>query len=434
MKPFLLLLASAIALGIHAQGARDWLALRAELDAAYESFQQAVVARNPLAGTSGRNVLVLAQSLHGVDHSETAKLAYSVASALRPANGWETSESDAYAIVEPLVQVMTPMAQMIYSDGRVFRTLPAHVRRIYSRRRSFEQLSALVAVTEEIAKASDNPGLLADLYLNISKYPLERSEHFATEAVRLTSALYGPRDARTLVASINAGEFQKSRNQARYYEQILALGKDVEDFGDQLFGLHRTLAILYIKSGDEMKATEHLQAAGSIDARTLVASINAGQFQELGNQAQYYEQILALGKDVEDFGDQLFGLHRTLAILYIKSGDETKATEHLQAAGFLKNDHVYSRDDKYAALVKVPAKYPRTAARRGIEGLVWVEFTVTRKGTVHSTKVLESKPPGVFDQAAMEAVQQFRYLPQYVNGEPVEVQGVSQFMQFDLSD
>ncbi len=144
MKPFLLLLASAIALGIHAQGARDWLALRAELDAAYESFQQAVVARNPLAGTSGRNVLVLAQSLHGVDHSETAKLAYSVASALRPANGWETSESDAYAIVEPLVQVMTPMAQMIYSDGRVFRTLPAHVRRIYSRRRSFEQLSALL--------------------------------------------------------------------------------------------------------------------------------------------------------------------------------------------------------------------------------------------------------------------------------------------------
>ena len=363
MKPFLLLLASAIALGIHAQGARDWLALRAELDAAYESFQQAVVARNPLAGTSGRNVLVLAQSLHGVDHSETAKLAYSVASALRPANGWETSESDAYAIVEPLVQVMTPMAQMIYSDGRVFRTLPAHVRRIYSRRRSFEQLSALVAVTEEIAKASDNPGLLADLYLNISKYPLERSEHFATEAVRLTSALYGPRDARTLVASINAGEFQKSRNQARYYEQILALGKDVEDFGDQLFGLHRTLAILYIKSGDE-----------------------------------------------------------------------TKATEHLQAAGFLKNDHVYSRDDKYLPLVKIPPKYPRTAARRGTEGFVWVEFTVTRKGTVHSTKVLESKPPGVFDQAAMEAVQQFRYLPQYVNGEPIEVQGLSRRIQFELID
>ena len=363
MKPFLLLLASAIALGIHAQGARDWLALRAELDAAYESFQQAVVARNPLAGTSGRNVLVLAQSLHGVDHSETAKLAYSVASALRPANGWETSESDAYAIVEPLVQVMTPMAQMIYSDGRVFRTLPAHVRRIYSRRRSFEQLSALVAVTEEIAKASDNPGLLADLYLNISKYPLERSEHFATEAVRLTSALYGPRDARTLVASINAGEFQKSRNQARYYEQILALGKDVEDFGDQLFGLHRTLAILYIKSGDEMKATEHLQAAG-----------------------------------------------------------------------FLKNDHVYSRDDKYAALVKVRPKYPRTAARRGTEGLVWVEFTVTRKGTVHSAKVIESKPPGVFDQAAMEAVQQYRYLPQYVNGEPIEVQGVRGRIAFGLRD
>jgi len=379
MKPFLLLLASSIALGIHAQGARDWLALRAELDAAYESFQQAVVARNPLAGTSGRNVLVLAQSLHGVDHSETAKLAYSVASALRPANGWETSESDAYAIVEPLVQVMTPMAQMIYSDGRVFRTLPAHVRRIYSRRRSFEQLSALVAVTEEIAKASDNPGLLADLYLNISKYPLERSEHFATEAVRLTSALYGPRDARTLVASINAGEFQKSRNQARYYEQILALGKDVEDFGDQLFGLHRTLAILYINSGDE-----------------------------------------------------------------------TKATEHLQAAGFLKNDHVYSRDDKYAALVKVPPKYPRRAAGLGREGYVLLEYVVTRTGAVRDPVVIESseRPRDIYDdrsvskaairtafaKAAIRAVLQYRYVPQYVNGEPIEVQGVRGRIAFGRRD
>ena len=111
-----------------------------------------------------------------------------------------------------------------------------------------------------------------------------------------------------------------------------------------------------------------------------------------------------------------------------------KATEHLQAAGFLKNDHVYSRDDKYAALVKVRPKYPRTAARRGTEGLVWLEFTVTRKGTVHSAKVIESKPPGVFDQAAMEAAQQFRYLPMYVNGEPVEVQGVRSRMTFDLSD
>ena len=359
MKPFLLLLASAIALGIHAQGARDWLALRAELDAAYESFQQAVVARNPLAGTSGRNVLVLAQSLHGVDHSETAKLAYSVAFALRPENGWETSESDAYAIVEPLVQVMTPMAQMIYSDGRVFRTLPAHVRRIYSRRRSFEQLSALVAVTEEIAKASDNPGLLADLYLNISKYPLERSEHFATEAVRLTSALYGPRDARTLVASINAGQFQKSRNQARYYEQILALGKDVEDFGDQLFGLHRTLAILYIKSGDEMKATRHLQAAGRL-------TITTG-------------------------------------------------------------------DSEYRPLFKIAPVYPPKAAARGIQGYVLLEFTVTSEGAVRNPKVIESRPRGIFERAAVEAAQHFRYLPKYVNGEPIEVQGVRNRIAFELS-
>ena len=187
---------------------------------------------------------------------------------------------------------------------------------------------------------------------------------------------------------------------------------------------------MYIKSGDEMKATEHLQAAGSIDARTLVASINAGQFQELGNQAQYYEQILALGKDVEDFGDQLFGLHRTLAILYIKSGDEMKATRHLQAAGRLT---ITTGDSEYRPLFKIAPVYPRRAAARGIQGYVLLEFTVTSEGTVRNPKVLESRPRGIFERAAVEAAQHFRYLPKYVNGEPIEVQGVRNRIAFVLS-
>ncbi len=374
MKPFLLLLA-AISLGIYAQAAGDQDALRAELDAAYKAFEEAAAARDaPSSYTHSKTTLRLTEELFGPDHPDTARATYAMAYRLRPSS-WGRNPPPALYLAE--MALVKHEAAFGADSEETFFAIRLMINFLAFAVYWSPELPTLINRAEAIATASDNPEMLENLYLDISKYPLERREHFAKEALRLTNARYGPKDARTLVAAINVGRFQESGNQAQYYEQILARGKDVEDF---------------------------------------------------------YEQILARGKDVEGFGDQLFGLHRTLAILYINSGDETKATEHLQAAGFLKNDHVYSRDDKYAALVKVPAKYPRTAARRGIEGLVWVEFTVTRKGTVHSTKVLESKPPGVFDQAAMEAVQQFRYLPQYVNGEPVEVQGVSQFMQFDLSD
>jgi protein TonB len=46
--------------------------------------------------------------------------------------------------------------------------------------------------------------------------------------------------------------------------------------------------------------------------------------------------------------------------------------------------------------------------------------------------VLEAEPPGVFDKAALDAVKKFKYKPQIVEGQAVEVPGVRNIIRFEL--
>lgn len=92
----------------------------------------------------------------------------------------------------------------------------------------------------------------------------------------------------------------------------------------------------------------------------------------------------------------------------------------------------FSSDGEYLPIVKVAPVYPRRAQTRGIEGYVLLEFVVTRTGAVTDPVVLESKPPGIFDRAAMNAAVKFKYKPKVVNGEAIDVAGVRNRITFEL--
>jgi protein TonB len=94
----------------------------------------------------------------------------------------------------------------------------------------------------------------------------------------------------------------------------------------------------------------------------------------------------------------------------------------------------FSSDGEYLPIVKVAPVYPRRAQTRGIEGYVLLEFFVTTTGAVRDPRVVESKPPGIFDNAAMQAALKFKYKPKVVNGEPVEVAGVRNLITFELAE
>ena len=94
----------------------------------------------------------------------------------------------------------------------------------------------------------------------------------------------------------------------------------------------------------------------------------------------------------------------------------------------------FSGDGEYLPIVKVAPIYPRRALTRNIEGHVLLEFVVTATGAVRDPVVLEAKPPGFFERAAIQAALKFKYKPKVIDGEPVEVSGVRNRIVFEMSD
>jgi protein TonB len=68
--------------------------------------------------------------------------------------------------------------------------------------------------------------------------------------------------------------------------------------------------------------------------------------------------------------------------------------------------------------------YPAGARRRNEEGWVEVAFTVTPVGGVEKVEVRNSNPSTVFDEAAMKAVEQWRFEPIKVNGQAISQRAI----------
>ncbi len=73
------------------------------------------------------------------------------------------------------------------------------------------------------------------------------------------------------------------------------------------------------------------------------------------------------------------------------------------------------------ALSRLPPQYPPSALMREQEGYVEVLFDVELDGSVSNTEVIESKPPRIFDRAAMAAVARWRFQPVVREGVPTKV-------------
>lgn len=69
----------------------------------------------------------------------------------------------------------------------------------------------------------------------------------------------------------------------------------------------------------------------------------------------------------------------------------------------------------------VAPEYPDRALSERISGDVTVQYVVDKKGYTRDVQVTESKPKGLFDRAAIDAIRQWRYRPAKYNGAPVEV-------------
>jgi len=81
---------------------------------------------------------------------------------------------------------------------------------------------------------------------------------------------------------------------------------------------------------------------------------------------------------------------------------------------------------------QAPLAYPRQARARGIQGYVVLSLLISATGEIEKVQVLESSPSGVFEQAALEGVRNWRFEPAQYQGRNVKV-WARQRVRFDLS-
>ncbi len=78
-------------------------------------------------------------------------------------------------------------------------------------------------------------------------------------------------------------------------------------------------------------------------------------------------------------------------------------------------------DDPPRAILDPAPRYPAAAQSRGVEGAVTMRVLVDLQGNVSQVVMLKSLPPGVFDDAAVEAMRRWRFTPATFKKKPVQV-------------
>ncbi len=88
-------------------------------------------------------------------------------------------------------------------------------------------------------------------------------------------------------------------------------------------------------------------------------------------------------------------------------------------------------DTDVIPVVRTSPVYPRGAKQARIEGSVTLAVTIRPDGTVEGAEVLESDPPRLFDDAALDAIRRWKFRPKIVDGTPV-AQRARQTIEFKL--
>lgn len=82
-------------------------------------------------------------------------------------------------------------------------------------------------------------------------------------------------------------------------------------------------------------------------------------------------------------------------------------------------------------LGRAPPRFPARAQRDGINGFVVVQIHVDASGQVKDVRVVDSQPAGIFDEAAIDSVRRWTFVPASADGVP-QASWLRQTLRFQL--
>ena len=89
-------------------------------------------------------------------------------------------------------------------------------------------------------------------------------------------------------------------------------------------------------------------------------------------------------------------------------------------------------DNPPQATFQSPMQYPPRAKAKGIKGYVLLSLLIGVTGEIEQVKVVESYPEGVFDEVALQGINQWKFSPAMYQGRAVRA-WARQRIRFDLS-
>jgi TonB family protein len=271
-----------------------------------------------------------------------------------------------------------------------------------------ERLDEAATAIDAARKAGVDSGRVAFLTTQLAKSRAQLKGAMAQARLRndLQSAAASALDERTNRFLERAAERMKDgrliepeQDNARFYVgqalQIDPNGNATQAARETLARALLTQAHLAIDRRDFAQAASLLNAAGGIAAESNV---------------QIVQQLLSAARKQADI-DASAQLLKT-AEDRVRQEAEAAASERHSLANIISANEL--------TLVKsVKPVYPARAERAKTEGWVELDFTVTESGDVKSVTVRAANPAGVFDNAAIAALSQWRYRPVLEEGKPI---------------
>lgn len=136
--------------------------------------------------------------------------------------------------------------------------------------------------------------------------------------------------------------------------------------------------------------------------------------------------------DVPDLSNQMMATNTNLNMDMPKIGTQVSGGSGPFLGTLSSGDGMSGFDTDVIPVVRVPPAYPQRAKQAKLEGSVTMAVTIRPDGTVADVQVIESNPPRLFDQAAIQAMQRWKFRPKIVNGKP-EAQRARQTIDFKLN-
>jgi protein TonB len=274
-------------------------------------------------------------------------------------------------------------------------------------RRAGAPSGRITLLTAELAKARSQVKTAAD------------SAHPKTGAAADGSGpALDPADASAALAMQRIREgrlFEPERDSARSYVQEALKSNPGSDAAERA---SEALALGLLSSArDAISRKDFKAASASLDAADGIASAaNIDNLRHLLTTAQRPKE----DANAVNPAPAAASVAPAPAALAPTAGAATTGDQQMNAAEPPAPSAAGPIDANRLAIVKsVQPEYPRKAREEAIQGWVEVDFTVAESGQVKDLSVHGANPRGVFDQAALSALSQWRYKPVLVDAKPV---------------